>query len=68
MASFPRDLRAVPCSATAGRASLLACSHAKRAASSNAAVDAAGLAQLELATLQRSALTSASSRTSGVLA
>jgi hypothetical protein len=66
MASFPKD-HAAFCSASAERALLLAYS-SKRAALSNAAVDAAVVAHLELATLQRSELTSASSRTTGVLA
>ncbi|MES1247892.1 MAG: hypothetical protein ABUS54_09500 [Actinomycetota bacterium] len=67
MASFPNVLRAVPRSAEAGRALLLAFSD-KRAANSNAAVDAAVVATFELATLHRNDLTSASSWTSGVLA
>jgi hypothetical protein len=66
MASFPNVESAVPCPVATGRALLLAVSSTKCAALSNAAVDAAGIAQLELATLQRNALTSASSRTAGV--
>ena len=67
MASFPKD-HAVFRSDSSEREPLLAFFSFKRAALSNAAVDAAVVAHLELATLQRNALTSALSRTSGVLA
>ena len=58
MASFPNVQRAVPRPVATGHVLLLADSR-KRAALSNAAVDAAVVAQLELATLQRSVSTSA---------
>lgn len=58
MASFSDERRAAPGSACAGPVPLLADSY-KCAARSNAAVDAAAAAYLELATLQRSNPTSA---------
>lgn len=58
MASFPNVQRAVSRPVATGHALLLADS-SKRAAHSNAAVDAAVAACLELATLQRSVPTSA---------
>lgn len=67
MASFPNVQRAALCPVATGHASLLAVS-TKRAALSNAAVDAAGVAHTELATLQRNDPTSASSRSEAVVA
>ena len=69
MASFPKVQRAEPCPVATGRALLLAVSTSVTcAALSNAAVDAAVVAHFELATLQRSVLTSAQPQPGTVVA